>query len=123
MLASCIAIMAWQASVFYRANSEIGYYITLLEAVFVGCSSYMVWRYGGIAEAVTKVLEVTRIWDRSDSASTKRADDTLTVTPQHLTEAEPSMAVCKHCGFQMLQSAKFCRRCGTRRSSELNNLG
>ena len=74
MLAICVPIMTWQTYVFYGASATNGYYVVAFELMFVGCSSYMVWRYGGIREAVTKVLEVTRVWDKSESKMETRGD-------------------------------------------------
>jgi ribosomal protein L40E len=114
MLAICIPIVLWQTWVFSESNATNGYYIICFEAIFLGFSSYMVWRYGGIAEAVTKILEVTRVWDRPQPAIAYGGINTETAEAQQ--ERDPSPIVnCQRCGYRMPMAAKFCRRCGAPR--------
>jgi len=112
MLIICVPLMIWQFLTFYQADWMPGYFEVVFEIVFVACMSYLIWRYGGVPEAVTKVLEFTRVWDRAGSEAAKQGDGTST---SHLIRSEVEISTdtfCRGCGFRMTSSARFCRRCG-----------
>jgi len=117
MLILCIPIIVWQAWIFAQANATVGYLETAFEVVFVACGSYLVWRYGGLVEAVTKVLEFTRVWDQPDprNAAISSATATLNLAGS---ESFPSGGFCTRCGYRLSPKAKFCRRCGTQQDRD-----
>jgi hypothetical protein len=112
ILILCIPIMIWQASVFFPANWIDGYFIIVFEVVLVGSSSYLIWRYGGIAETVTKILEVTRVWDASEPRIAVSDDYVKASNSSEDAQEFSSSVFCSRCGYRMKTTAKFCRRCG-----------
>jgi len=114
MLIICVPIVVWQAWLFVQANATNLYFISVFEVVFLGCGAYLVWRYGGIVEAVTRVLEVTRVWDRHELGTPEASGNTGELEFSS-NESVLRSAICRHCGFHMTSNAKFCRHCGTPR--------
>jgi hypothetical protein len=100
MLMICVPTIVWQAWFFSQANAADLYFITVFEVAFVACSAYLVWRYGGLEEAVTKVLDVTRIWEPKPSVVQQEA------------RTERDTKFCRYCGEKIPRDSSFCEECG-----------
>jgi ribosomal protein L40E len=93
--------MLWQASFL----PEGGLYleeILLLETAFLSVGTWLVWKFGGFEEAVTRVIEMTRIWGRDSSTAQLSIQNYL------------PMKFCRHCGANIPKDTMICKECNAR---------
>lgn len=107
MLIICIPLILLQALPFARSNIQptaglILRAVILFELIFVGTGAYYVWKYGSFAEAVTRVLEATRIWDINP-----RSVETGRQIPQ-------ATKFCRYCGTRIPRESTICEGCGSK---------
>lgn len=101
MLLICVPIILWQIS-FLPAAGLLLELVVAFEALIVGSGAVLVWRYGGFAEAVTRVREVTRMWDINPPEA------------QPIPDSVRRISFCRYCGGKIQSDSSSCVKCGSK---------
>jgi hypothetical protein len=101
MLCTCLPLIFWQAT-FLPTGGPILEGALLFETVIVSSGAWLVWRYGGFEEAVTHVIERTRVffpWGKDTPMGDQGS------------QASELSKFCRFCGAQIPRDATTCEMC------------
>jgi hypothetical protein len=122
-IAVCVPVILWTAYVAQSRGGEL--FVPMFQVAILVVGGVVIWRLGGrILEAVTKIIEFTRTWDRDDRTEAQHEPQYQTEggtleLRQPTSDARVSSDVfCIHCGYGIPANAAFCRHCGKKQQSD-----